>query len=239
MSMNDNPLVVLHVPKTAGTSLRKIIKNNYIPEELLFVYDNHPNFFSTRELKNLSLEDINKFKVIMGHIQFDIKIFPCNKFNFLTFVRDPVNRVISYYHHVMTHNKVWSNKKISLLKYIETSNDLQLSNHQTRVLAGLGGNPVTDKHLKAAISNIDNYFCFVGISERFVESISFMAGMFNWENSSILHENASIGKPDAAFFSDMEIERIKELNKLDIELYNYIESNFVYFVNRTIKRMRM
>ena len=63
--------------------------------------------------------------------------------------------------------------------------------------------------------------------------------MLDWESNTEFHENISIGKPATSFYSDLEIQKVKELNYLDIELYNYIKSNFDKFSNNAIKRIHV
>ena len=226
--MEEKPFVFIHVPKTAGTSLRKIIEKNYRPEQLFFVYDKHPGFYSINDMKKLKSEDIKNFKIIMGHFPFNKVFFPAEKMRFVTMVREPIERVISYYHHIMTHNNEWRGKRISLLKYLEISGDLQLQDHQTRVLSGVNHNPVTEVHFEKAIENISNYFDHIGLSERFNETVDYFINLLGWQEKELYYENVSIDRPDATSYSIYELDKIRENNQYDIKLYKYIKNKLLH-----------
>lgn len=224
MDEAKRPIVVLHIPKTAGTSLRKLIQKNYSAKELFFVYGEESEFTTIEDLQNLSPEQKTGIKVFMGHLPYNPNLFPGMQPRYITLVRDPIERVISYYHHIMNKNKAWKDRNVSLLKYLSVSNDLQLNNHQTRVISGLHELPVSEKHFDAAIKNIENHFDFVGISEKFEESMVKLSGLFSWNFKKVNRVNVSIGKPQQDYFSDQEIQAIERLNKFDLALHDYINS---------------
>ena len=217
------PVVVIHIPKTAGTSLRKIIKNNYDARELFFVYDNHPKHHSLKELRNLNKTEIDKLKIIMGHFPFKRSLFLSENSRFLTVLREPVERTVSYYHHVMTYNNGWKGNKASLLDYLDNSGDQQMVNHQTRVLSGMD-DPITEKHVEQAIKNMDKYFLHVGISENFSGFVNEAGNLLGWQDKNITYENRSTNRPEVPSFSIYELSRIKEANKHDLALYEYVKS---------------
>ena len=144
---------------------------------------------------------------------------------FATIVRDPIERVISYYHHILTHNDEWRGRKTSLSKYLETSGDLQLQNHQTRVLSGVNDNLVSENHVMQAIKNINEDFIHVGISEKFDESVSYLCNLLSWRIKEMPHENVSVNRPDTTSFSITELNKIREINQFDIKLYEYVKNN--------------
>ena len=125
----------------------------------------------------------------------------------------------------MTHNEEWSKKRVSLLKYIDISNDPQLSNHQCRVISGMNQLPVTQKHLQAAIQNIKNDFSFVGIQERYIDSLEKLTKFLKWENNEQFYENASVNRNTVDYYSEYEKKKLIEINGFDIELYNYVKAN--------------
>lgn len=224
--MSNRQVVFLHVPKTGGTSLRNSISRLFDPTELFFIYNRRKEFHSIHKLKGLTSEQKAKYLVYMGHMSFNPEILAETNPHYVTMVRHPVERVISYYHHVMTNNPKWSDDKVSLMKYIELSEDRQLSNHQTRLLSGVvrGGTP--QRHLDGAIENIQHKFSFVGLTERFDDSAVGMCKAVGWHPLSIRRDNQGIGKPSAHFFSSQELKTIEDLNEYDMELYRVAVSQF-------------
>jgi len=218
------PVVVLHIPKTAGTSLRRLIQENCLPEDIFYIYSEDSQFTTVRDFNKLTLEEKSGYKIFMGHIAFNPKMFAGLNPTYITLVRDPVERVISYYHHVMRRQE-WKDKNISLLKYIETSGDGQISNHQTRMLNGYPKYPVEEKHLETAIYNLENYFSIVGTTEHFEETADAVCAFFGWENEETHRENVSEDRKQLDYYSEYEIDKIKKLNKFDLKLYEYINNN--------------
>ena len=219
------PLIFIHLPKTAGTSLRRTIEKNYRSRELFFVYNKNPRFNTVDELRSFTPEDFAKYKVIMGHFSFNRRLFPFNDRRFITLVREPVQRCISYYHHVMNRRE-WRGRQLSLLEYVETSGDIQFQNHQTRLLSNMKRNPITEKHLENVIRNVERNFLYIGTSEKFPQAIDCLYDMLGWDNKKIFYENAT-SKKQATIdnISEDVLERLRELNEYDIKLYEWVSNH--------------
>ena len=223
--MPEYPLIFIHLPKTAGTSLRKTIQINYRSGELFFMYGKNPDFHSMKELKQLDQSRFAQYKIIMGHFPFSKKLFPFEDRRFVTILRDPVRRVISYYRHVMSRDE-WKGREISLHEYIESSGDIQLQDHQTRLLSGMKRDPITEKHLEKAIRNLEKYFLHVGTSETFPQTVDCLYDILGWRKRKIFHENATLKKQATNDdFSEDVLNRLRELNKYDIKLYEYVTNH--------------
>jgi len=221
--MPEQPLIFIHLPKTAGTSLRKIVRKNYRSRELFFVYNRHPRFNSTEDLWNFGPEDFKKYKVIMGHFPFNKKLFPFEDRRFVTIIRDPVQRAISYYHHVMNRAQ-WRGNELSLADYMESSGDIQFQNHQVRLLAGMKRNPITEKHLERAIRNIEEQFLFVGTSEKFARSVEHLHDILGWRRKKIFYENVTPRERTENRFSEDILGRLREINEYDIRLHEWVSA---------------
>jgi hypothetical protein len=223
MTEDNQPLVFIHIPKTAGTSLRKLIQENYQADEIFYIYTKKDNYTTLGDLKNLTKTEKQRFKVFIGHVHFDKSLFDGINPLYVTFLRDPVARVISYYNHIMANRDAWINNKISLLKYIETSGDPQLSNQQTKIISGITSGAVTEKHLEHAIENIENReLDFIGLTEKYEEAIDQIAHKYGWFHKEIYKENVTGHNYGAEYYSDQELEKIIEINRLDYQLYEYV-----------------
>ena len=221
MTERRQPIVVLHIPKTAGTSLRRLIQENYPSEDIYYIYGEDSQFTTLKDFNKLTIEEKSNYKIFMGHIPFNQKLFAHLQPTYITMLRNPIDRVLSYYHHVMQREE-WKEKNISLLKYIENSNDSQLSNHQTRMLTGFPKVPIDEMQLEIAIKNLESHFTIVGITEYFREAAEALRALFGWENNMEFKENVSVGRKQKEYYSDLEIDKIRELNKFDIKLYEHM-----------------
>jgi hypothetical protein len=94
-----------HFPKTAGTSLLRLLRENYGPDELLELYKHDElavHDWSFRKLLN-SLSDAERAKIrcLAGHsVQYAIPVLE-QPFRAFTLVRDPVDRVVSTFHYLI------------------------------------------------------------------------------------------------------------------------------------------
>jgi hypothetical protein len=220
--MNKDHFIFLHLPKTGGTTLRAILESRYQENQLYSIYEGDPNFHSMQDFHELPEEAKSAINVYTGHINFGMHRSLAGKSCYYAMLRDPVNRVISYYHHVLTYHKIIKNNKISLIKFINRR-DPQVDNLQTRKLSGLSApfGKCTKDMLWTAIDNIDKWFLSIGVTDRFDESFVILAEFIGWEISIYKTLNVGINRPPQEYFSETEINLIQQHNQLDSILYSY------------------
>jgi hypothetical protein len=217
--MNENKIAIfVHIPKTAGSTLRSILKKQYDSPEICF--GNKEEMIS--KLNNFSEEKWEQIKCINGHILFGIHQYLSNRpYVYYTMLRDPVEHVISEYYYIlrephnMAHDKV---KNMSFEEFI-TSDEFKgrTSNRQTCFISGERKNDLS--HAK---ENLSQYFSVVGITEMFDESVFLMGKELGWKGVSYKKKkNVTQNRPKSDEFPKHVIEIIKENNELDIELYNF------------------
>ena len=131
-------LYYLHIPKTAGMSFTDLLKAHFKPEESSFLE-------YIGDLVTRPPEAINKLKAISGHHFYNIDVFTHRVPIYITMLRDPVERTISYYAFIRripedsAHDIV---KSQSLLEFVTDKRTQYLyANAQTRYLAA-DPNPV-------------------------------------------------------------------------------------------------
>ena len=91
--LDENIVYFLHIPKTAGTTLISIIDDHFNLESIL-----HEQVWNKLLLK--MPETFSQFKLIRGHFGYGLyRILP-KKPLFLTMLREPVDRTLSFYEHI-------------------------------------------------------------------------------------------------------------------------------------------
>jgi len=108
---------------------------------------------------------------------------------------------------------------MSLEEYVESGLALEMDNSQTRAIAGDVGTPYrecTPEMLETAKRNIAAHFAWVGVTERFDESVVLLERTFGWRDVRYVSANVHRG---AAPPTDAELELVRNANPLDLDLY--------------------
>ncbi|WP_180954437.1 sulfotransferase family 2 domain-containing protein [Bacillus sp. V5-8f] len=216
--MNEKKVAIfLHIPKSAGSTLRSILKKNYDSQELRI--GNREEMIES--LKNLSKEEMEKIKCINGHVLFGIHDYLNERpYNYYTMLRDPIEHVISEYYFIVRKPNNISYEKVKSMSFEEfvLSEEFtgRTSNRQTFFISGGAKDAI-----EIAKENLKNYFSIVGITEMFDESIYLFAKELGWEDYYYKKKNVTKSRPSREDFPAHLIEIIKKNNELDIELYNY------------------
>ncbi len=184
------------------------------------------HFGSVENFEELDSSERDRFRCILGHIQFGLHGCLNHPARYISFVRDPVRRVISnyYQHQRMVAANELDGEKLTLEEYLELRPDV-LDNFQSRFISGLDLNTSSPKErYKKALANIDQYYSFVGVVERFDESLLILAKMYNWPHITYEKLNTTARSDSLSRIDPSVIERIREANQYDFALYQHVST---------------
>ncbi len=210
--MNKHILFV-HIPKTAGTSFR-IAAEEYFGKQNTF-YDYSPHSVRTSKEVTDTIYDTNdayklysiltklECSFFAGHFSV-LKYTACyDTLNVVSFVRDPVERVISHYNHLKNNNEY----KKSIIDFIK---EPRFKNFQSRNLGG--------KHIAL--------YGFLGVTEEYNTSIDLFNSLYD---TKLPHKHMNVKNKGSLNTEDVD-EKIKDLIKRvhakDIELYVSVRYQF-------------
>lgn len=237
--LGDRPIIFLHIPKTAGMTLHVIIERQYSSSHTISFGANAHQ--SVEEFKALSKERRAKVRMLKGHMGFGLhNYFPAAEDYqqpvYFTLMRDPIERVISHFHHVRHDPNYWlyshiQDDQLDLGAFLKTKLPVMLNNGQARLISGFWDDvPFGEcdaKMLETAKRNIREHFILVGLTERFDESLCMLRDMLGWQNDiSYVPRNVAKNRPKQAHLSTDTLDTIAETNQLDIALYEYAEQLF-------------
>ena len=203
-------LLFIHIPKTAGTSFRFSAQEFFGKKRTFFDYS--PTSIETSQIildKIYQNKDPYSFyshflkekrSLLSGHFPTEKYAALYDTVNIVSFVREPIARVLSHYAHYSLYNGY--TKKLD--DFIE---EKRFQNVQARNLAG------RDLSL----------YGFLGITESYDDSLD----LFEKQYGIRLKKrklNVRKKKINELAYPEKEIvEKIKELNKLDLALYEKVK----------------
>jgi hypothetical protein len=204
----------VHVPKTGGTSFRSALEMAFPAERLAWDYGmNSPGTTAwvmtyLREGKDkkwlvqeLAERDVAVFGGHVGQEQYGDVFSPERT---IAFVRDPVERVLSEWHH---HRRV-SGMEMSLEEFVELPN---VRNFQSQLL---GGPP-------------PSRYALLGLSRRFADSLELVRRRLGWDLANVVRNpNPDKSVADRYEISERDAALIRELNDVDAVLFEVAEKLF-------------
>jgi hypothetical protein len=215
----------VHIPKTAGTSLRSLFAADFPPEAFAFIYL-PPNGISFKELCDLPSARKDKVRIVYGHYPFgaDKKFGKPGKY--VTFFRETSARLVSNYLH---HVRSGLTAKQSIGEYFVRNKPKDMDNYAVRLLSGVDHNVnfmnMTAQHLDIAKQNLTIHFDVFGLFEEMSESINrfrtvlgLMSTPISFKNTRPKHQNTEI--------SADELRIVVAANDLDVRLYEFAKERF-------------
>lgn len=232
-------LIFIHIPKTAGSTLQQLIFHNYRDaERFVLGKASESDKREGKPFREIYSEQLQRIKaggddglaavrVLFGHMDFGLHRYLKRDAQYATMIRHPVSRVVSHYRFVRRspahylHDRVVS-EDISLEEYIGMTKAKELDNGQVRNLFGesqrnIAFGSCAREHLNTALENIDRHFFFVGVQERFVDSVKELARITGWRVPELQARNVSDAEPEEV--PPGVAEEILAHNRLDMELY--------------------
>ena len=231
--MRWQTVIFLHIPRTGGTTLQRIPDRNYGRKRTLSFYG--PDIGDEIErFAQLPESQRSAYQFIRGHLYFGFHRFVPGKSTYVTFLREPIARALSFYSYARAHSdhylhQLLARERLSLKALLEREATIELFNLQTRMIGGdrNSSNRSIDRSvLERAKENLRTNFCFVGLTEQFNASLLLLARELGWSLPVHVKKNASQGKRQPASIDARTRALLREANALDLELYEFAKQLF-------------
>lgn len=210
------PILFVHMPKAAGTSFRTAALESKRIKSVLCDYD-EKNPITSKVLKDLFKLDNYQDELakllsekddylLSGHFKPDKYLPYFYPYQTIIFVRDPVDRIVSEYHHKVRKDKYSG----EISEFVETPKFRQIQKSQFGKLP-------------------PGYFGFVGVFEQYEQSLDAINALYEVDIKP-LHRNEN---PEKLNESKYQIapslrESILKLNRYDVALYEQCKSILDY-----------
>ena len=235
-------LVFVHIPKTAGTTLRTVLDmNEPVPRSRplgnVFKGGGGRSAALIERLRGGQGPDLGGVRLVRGHFPLGVREYLPSylpkerELRFFTFLREPVDRTLSHYYAIRGSRGGHDLPPLPVDATLEDTlaGGYLHDNLQTRMLSGLPEpfGEVDDEMLAQAKHNLrDGLACF-GLTERFDESLVLAKQRLGLR--SILYGSSARVNAKRPRGDDVPAElrhAAERCNRHDIELYRYAEQLF-------------
>lgn len=247
---DEDVLYFLHIPKTAGTTVAHLLESHF-PQRLICPVH------LVKELARLPHAQLQPYRFFWGHFGYRLTEFVPNEMIFITFLREPVEQVVSFYQFIRRNPQHYLHARASsdwptldqfvhdpaaiphirnpqlfhflwdarLIEGVPTGIGAEDIRYMETVEAQMRAIPEHEQ-LERAGARLDR-FAFVGLTERMEESLRLLAFTFGWkEFDSVPHLNTAPRRLSAEELSGETLAAIRELTRLDAELYTHAKELF-------------
>ena len=223
-------LIFVHLYKTGGTTLNRIIEWEYNLPRIASV---EPTWWqwSYQRIMRWSPARLGRMDVFKGHMPFGLHRLLARPANYITFLREPIERAISDYYFARRfkpHQNHRASLELTLEEYFLQKHE---HNMQSRILAGPNATELFPSvcdaaTLAAAKENLARHFVVVGLTERFDETLALLKVVLGWRIKHYRAFRVSHNRIPQQSVAPKTLELIREWEKYDLDLYDYASSLF-------------
>ena len=202
-TFDKDKLCFIHIPKSGGTTLFKLFKNNEIGQ-------------------------IHK----PAHYPISI-LCPPSDFNYLTILRNPIDRVVSYYNMVKREGRNYPHGEYSDNYRLFLENCWEVNNQVTLYIAGINCvdiaknkdfNLVNEEIFETAKNNLNNFKNILFFDKLEEDIHNFFKNEYDIHLKEIPNERKF---NYSKVISEEDRKLIEEHNKYDILLYQYAKDKYI------------
>ena len=219
-----NRLINVHIPKTAGSNFRVQMERhcNVIGIDRGIDYDDY--FAGLRGAAHQSIPELALpgLNFMSGHYRYrDVKDIARSQpieVSFVTFLREPVSRLLSdYFYSISTAH---TSQSAFLNQYptfeIYLADDGQINKQLTYL------QPADNASVADTFESLEKDFAFVGITEHFETHFEELRIALNLPKTPPSHDNTSLKTDERYKASQQFQDQIADLHRDEIELYDLV-----------------
>jgi hypothetical protein len=229
--INNGPIIYLHIPKAAGNSSISFLKQSF-PNALSINWRNIDESWQ----QFLDRNPTNKYELVSGHINYShIDKYSSafgNMFTAITFLRHPIDRLISQYRYMTTAAHPDHNS----FKKMNPNFEKWVLNIRPNIISYLlvgGGRSSTE-----IINKLSKYYHFIGLTEFYHTSMVILSNSLGIKYT--VEKKINITNSNEVKQIEISHSLYKKLHSrhsLDIALYNELHNLYSKISDNLISQM--
>jgi len=227
----------MHVPKTAGSTLKWIIERQYSPSHTA-VIESEDLLEQYRAFQAMPPEARGRLECVIGHVPYGVHQWLPQGARYITMLRNPVAWTLSFHNYMRsmpffdTHPdlKVFHGvRALDLNGFVSFLEDSNMADMQTRMISGEVDVTTTlppymrlsEDALERAKHRLRDEFACAGLVERFDESLLLMKRRLGWRHVYYRKLNVSRDRSEPRNLPRHTLQRILACHRRDVELHDY------------------
>jgi hypothetical protein len=236
MNKINYPIIFTHVPRSGGITLNGIFKNNFpLSQQLEFEI---ADYYGTTQIPlalfdKMPQAEKDKFLFLTGHINFGLHEYYEQPCTYLTFFRNPISRIASYYGIISNNEKHYlyktvNDNRLDINSFLKLKLSAEFDNAQVRQISGIKGvkpGKCNEEMLEKAIDNLEKYYPVFGLTDKYDESLLVLSKYYNFPTPYYSIQNQGRNSKDIKITQEVK-DTIRETNHLDIKFHEYALRRF-------------
>lgn len=231
MNNRQRVLIFVHIQKTAGSTVRWIVKRRY-PQGAVLELGRTQDHLPLEQFRCLPQARRDAYDCLIGHIPFGLHELLSRPADYITFLRDPMERAVSQFYYICRTpaNRIHPLIKatgFSIAEYARNDEFGRPDNMQVRYVIGARTEApmAADDLERAKIALCRRYACF-GLAERFDESLVLLRRALGWGPLYYLKQNVTGARPALTDIPAGALEIFASKYALDTELHDFAQREF-------------
>jgi hypothetical protein len=204
----------VHIPKTAGTTVKFILRNSTFLRHCDLQPLVRDDVFTDADFRFMQKIFFFGLHSISGHSLIHPTAHLSAPVQYFTFVRDPLQRCLSHYQQ-MKRSRHRQGRDISFEEYMQIKD---VYDHQVIRIAG-------EPDIEKAKHELSTRYMFVGLTERFAESMLVFQRLCPYP-LNLAYKRLHVAKDNTAKKEVLDNPDSRHLleqgNRLDVQLYHYV-----------------
>jgi|GEM_PF-1287271 len=232
----DFTIIFIGMNKTGTTTLHSVFVREYgLPKCLQINPDREPvNSLTIEEFRALPETLRRNFRTVTGHMFYHWNIHQAVPlpYYYVTLLRNPVERVVSFYYYVIEKQHHYSDVVKKYCKNLEefVTKGYAWNDLYTKYLSSVPiekMNKVPDEAYASALENFESRFSLVGFTDKMAESVVLFKRFFHWNGiPAYKKDNPTKNRPKVSELPSSIVDLIKEYNQNDIAFCEIARKKF-------------